>query len=58
MQKKIESVGLSFSLGKYSEPLKSLLDQLSDRLSNSPVKRPTTHEPTNVNIKRNATMSK
>jgi len=49
---------LFFFLGKYSEPLKSLLDQLSEKLSNSSTKRPTSHEPIDVNNKRNAPMSK
>jgi hypothetical protein len=47
-----------FSLGKYSEPLKSLLDQLSEKLSNSPIKRPTSQEQHDVNTKRNASMPK
>ncbi|CAF0792321.1 unnamed protein product [Adineta steineri] len=42
---------------KYSEPLKSLLDQLSERFSNLPIKRPTSQEPTDVNNKRNAPIS-
>lgn len=54
-----ENSSLSFVfLGKYSEPLKSLLDQLSERLSHTSVKRPPAYEPTNVNNKRNATMLK
>ncbi|CAF3336866.1 unnamed protein product [Rotaria sp. Silwood1] len=42
---------------KYSEPLKSLLEQLSEKLSNSSVKRPTSQESIDVNNKRNAPMS-
>jgi len=48
----------SFFLGKYSEPLKSLLDQLSEKLSNASIKRQTSHEAIDVNNKRNASMSK
>jgi hypothetical protein len=47
-----------FFLGKYSEPLKSLLDQLSEKLSNASIKRQTSHEAIDVNNKRNASMSK
>ncbi|CAF2329169.1 unnamed protein product [Rotaria sp. Silwood2] len=42
---------------KYSEPLKSLLDQLSEKLTNSSIKRPTSQESTDINNKRNAPMS-
>lgn len=49
---------LSLFVGKYSEPLKSLLEQLSDKLSNSSIKRSTSYEPADVNNKRNPTMSK
>jgi hypothetical protein len=55
---KIFKIYFFFFLGKYSEPLKSLLDQLSEKLSNSSTKRPTSHEPIDVNNKRNAPMSK
>jgi len=47
-----------FVSGKYSEPLKSLLDQLSEKLSKSSIKRPTSQESIDVNNKRNAPMSK
>jgi hypothetical protein len=47
-----------FVSGKYSEPLKSLLDQLSEKLSKSSIKRPTSQESIDVNSKRNAPMSK
>ncbi|CAF4088649.1 unnamed protein product, partial [Rotaria magnacalcarata] len=42
---------------KYSEPLKSLLDQLSEKLSNPSGKRPTSQESIGINNKRNALMS-
>ncbi|UJR33672.1 hypothetical protein I4U23_021104 [Adineta vaga] len=42
---------------KYSEPLKSLLDQLSEKFSTSSIKRPTNQEPADVNIKRISPMS-
>ncbi|CAF1316597.1 unnamed protein product, partial [Rotaria sordida] len=42
---------------KYSEPLKSLLDQLSEKLASSSVKRSTSQELNDVNNKRNASMS-
>lgn len=47
-----------FFSGKYSEPLKSLLDQLSEKLSNSSIKRQTSYESNDANNKRNAPMPK
>ncbi|CAF0749245.1 unnamed protein product [Adineta ricciae] len=42
---------------KYSEPLKSLLDQLSEKFSTSSIKRSPCEEPIGVNIKRISPMS-
>ena len=48
----------SCRLGKYSEPLCSLLEQLSEKLMSSSVKRPTSLEPFETINKRNGSMAK